>query len=331
MKMIGDTKLYQWEDIGEEFRGADIFLGNGFSINVYPALNYSSLFNKLLSYLTVDERSVLNNFNSTNFEDIQGKLLSALRVNSSFGYQTPKIESTIKVLKRGLLLAVKDLHPASSDLDPVQVFRLSQRLDWFQDIFTTNYDILLYHISLITLDRFKTSRCVPRCQDFFRLTQGRLEFFVASLVHYRNIYYLHGALFIYKEKDVTVKMRRGGITKDLLNLVGAKVLHGDVPLFVSEGSSSLKRETIKNSEYLRFCGNAFRTAQKPLVIHGFSFSDCDDHLIADLNNCKRNLAIGLYLNGLGENQVSQKIKAILYKLFKYSSTEIKFYDSKSLF
>jgi len=37
---IADAKIYHWSEIQDTFKGADIFLGNGFSININPALNY---------------------------------------------------------------------------------------------------------------------------------------------------------------------------------------------------------------------------------------------------------------------------------------------------
>src|SRR5688572_6644719 len=111
MRTVSDIKIYDWSEIGNIFQGADIFLGNGFSININPAMNYHSLFDKFLTYLDTCEQTIFKKFNTTNFEGIQNKLSGALEVNSIFGIDNCKIESGLKMLKAGLLNAIKDLHP----------------------------------------------------------------------------------------------------------------------------------------------------------------------------------------------------------------------------
>src|SRR5690349_6135464 len=118
MKTIGDTKVYHWNEIQDSFKGADIFLGNGFSININSSLNYKSLFEKFLSYLNERERTIFQKFNSTNFEGIQGFLANALDVNKIFNYETSEVEDALKLLKSGLLKAIKDLHPEFTKIDP---------------------------------------------------------------------------------------------------------------------------------------------------------------------------------------------------------------------
>src|SRR5882672_3662853 len=165
MRLIGDYKIYHWSEIQDSFCGADIFLGNGFSININSALNYRSLFDRFLIYLDSENQVIFKKFNSTNFEGIQGKMADALEVNRAFDEDTRRIESAIKKLKFGLLGAIKDLHPQFSKIDPNIIFQLSQKLDWFGDIFTTNYDVFLYHIVLTTLDRAKRNNSVKKYQD----------------------------------------------------------------------------------------------------------------------------------------------------------------------
>lgn len=331
MRTIGDTKVYHWDEIKDTFKGADIFLGNGFSININSVLNYRSLFNKFLSYLGPCDQSVFKSFNSTNFEGIQDKLVDAIEINSMFGMECSKIEATLRQLKFGLLNAIKDLHPNYSSIDPQLIYNLSQKLDWFEDIFTTNYDIFLYHIILATSDRFKRGSEIKRYQDFFRRDDSSLRFAVQGLAGYKNIYYLHGALFLYKELGQDYKIQRGSKADELLDLVRLKIHIGNLPVFVSEGKSKSKEETISHNKYLSFCRSAFQSHRRHLVIHGFSFSDSDYHLIDDLNKLKRKLAIGLHLNGFHDREIVKKTREIEKKLFRYRLNEIRYFDSRSLF
>ncbi len=331
MRTIADIKIYHWSEIQDTFKGADIFLGNGFSININPALNYRSLFEKFLTYLRPEDQSIFKKFNSTNFEGIQNKLCDALEVNTIFGHKSEEIERTMQQLKTGLLSSVKDLHPNYSLVDPRTIFNLSQSLDWFEDIYTTNYDIFLYHVILTTMDRHRRDGTIKRFQDFFRVDGANLRFSELATDGFRNIYYLHGALFLYKEEEMTIKIRRASKTEELLDLIRLRIHLGNLPIFVSEGRASLKEETISRNKYLSFCRNAFRDSEERLVIYGFSFSDSDNHLISDLNWNRRKLAIGLHLSGLNDGKILQRVRHIEKKLYKYTSREIRYFDSKTLF
>lgn len=331
MRSIADTKIYNWTEIQDTFKGADIFLGNGFSININPALNYRSLFEKFLTYLGRQEQCIFKKFNSTNFEGIQNKLSDALEVNTIFGNKNEEIERALQQLKTGLLSSIKDLHPNYSLIDPRTIINLSQGLDWFENIYTTNYDTFLYHVILTTMDRYRRDKTIRRFQDFFRVDGINLRFTDEGIKGFRNIYYLHGALFLYKDQEMTVKIRRGSKAEELLDLIRLRIHLGNLPIFVSEGRASLKEKTISRNKYLSFCRSAFRDSKDRLVIYGFSFSDSDNHLISDLNWNRGKLAIGLHLSGLNDGKILQKVRHIEKKLYKYSPREIRYFDSKSLF
>jgi hypothetical protein len=116
-----------------------------------------------------------------------------------------------------------------------------------------------------------------------------------------------------------------------LELIRLHIHLGNVPVFVSEGKAKLKEDTISKSIYLSFCRSAFKAGRNFSVIYGFSFSEYDEHLINDLNENKRKLAIGLHLSGSNDEQIQRKRKGIEKQLYKYSSGEIKYFDSKTLF
>jgi hypothetical protein len=50
-----DSEIKQWDEIKEDFQGADILLGNGFSINLSPSFNCTSLFETFLLSLITDK------------------------------------------------------------------------------------------------------------------------------------------------------------------------------------------------------------------------------------------------------------------------------------
>jgi len=158
-----------------------------------------------------------------------------------------------------------------------------------------------------------------------------LQFTNEHLIGYKNLYYMHGALFLRKEGEQIIKIRRGMCGEELLELIRLQMHIGYLPVFVSEGKSFLKAETISRNKYLAFCRKVFRASRNSIVVHGFSFSNSDNHLISDLNENKRRIAIGLHLAGSKDVQIQRQIKGIEEKLYRYRAKEIRYFDSKSLF
>jgi len=62
-----------------------------------------------------------------------------------------------------------------------------------------------------------------------------------------HVYYLHGALFLFKIPPDVLKLRRGDEPKELVVMIGDVITRGIMPLFVSEGKYKEKLETIKRS------------------------------------------------------------------------------------
>ncbi len=88
MSLFGTTRKLQiepWENVKERFRGADLLLGNGFSINISSTFSYQSLFNEFLKTCYPREKEIFAKFNTTNFEDIMKSLGDAATVNNRSG------------------------------------------------------------------------------------------------------------------------------------------------------------------------------------------------------------------------------------------------------
>ncbi|RJQ86648.1 DUF4917 family protein [Amycolatopsis panacis] len=67
------------------------------------------------------------------------------------------------------------------------------------------------------------------------------------------------------------------------------------PLFVSEGSSKAKLQTIGRSPYLTFCLDSLRRDEGNTVIFGHSLSDEDKHIVDALKNgVSREFAVSIY-------------------------------------
>src|SRR4051794_32995379 len=101
-KLQTDLEIKSWSDCQHTFKGADLLLGNGFSMNLSSQFCYASLFKEFLKECTSHEAGIFEAFETSNFEAIQKELQSAVSVNKLFGISVDRIEQTIDKLRQGL-------------------------------------------------------------------------------------------------------------------------------------------------------------------------------------------------------------------------------------
>ena len=324
--------ILQWQDIQADFTGSDLYLGNGFSIKISNMLNYGRLFDRFLDHRTAADRQIFESFGTTNFEFILERLTNAIAVNNIFNQPIQQITDSVTVLRNGLVEAINENHPRFHDLNDATFQNLSVALDQFHDIYTTNYDTFLYRIILKTLDRHGADHNVVYYQDYFRRRQGVLTFLdTENDPNAKNIYFLHGALFIFQTLEGHSKIRRGGQNTELIDLISARINAQEFPLFVSEGTSQDKANKINRSAYLSFCRTNFRHARRRMVIYGSSLSPQDAHFISDLNSYKRDLAVSIRCEGKTVAQLQAERTTLLAKFNHLIDERVEVFDSDGLF
>jgi hypothetical protein len=169
---LKDLSIFQWADIRDRYKEADLFLGNGFSIKISDRLNYRSLFESFINNLQAGQRPSFGAFGTTNFELILEKINNAISVNAIFNIQNGVLIPSIELLRNGLIQAISQNHPRHAELEEKVFTRLSIELDGFGDIFTTNYDTFLYRIIMQTRDRYRAAEKIRCYQDYFWLSTG---------------------------------------------------------------------------------------------------------------------------------------------------------------
>lgn len=311
-KQLKELGIENWQSLAKDFSAADLLLGNGFSINLHGHFNYVSLFQEFLKKRTPRESKKFQSFGTHNFELIQETLLSAKRVNRIFriAQNDPKIDDAIKLLKNGLVESIQNKHPSSKTIDMNQLRKLSVQLNNFGDIFTLNYDLFLYHIIMQARDESKRKKSPNPYSDFFwgDGDDEFIQFMDYDEYHPKHIYYLHGALFLFKIPPDTFKLRRGDKPKELVEMIGDVITNGKIPLFVSEGKYKEKLKAIERSNYLSFCYKKLKKSNNKLVIFGSSLY-FDKHIIKAINykNNKRGLAIAIHIGKKSENELEAEI------------------------
>lgn len=270
---LRNLEVYSWQAIGERFIGSDLLLGNGFSMNLVGGFSYNSLFQEFVDCCEGDDRDRWERFGSTNFELIMQRLTNALRINEIFGIDCAEMNDALTAVRRGLVGAIQRIHPRYDDIGRENLQRIAHELVPFDDIYTLNYDLLLYHIIMLLRDMSDESDSVRPYNDYFwgHRNDAFLEFRdYQNYAKYKHVYYLHGALFLFKAGYLDLKVRRAGNTSELVDLISEIIEGGAIPLFVSEGTAEDKLLAISGSNYLRFALSSLQESVKSLVIFGTS-------------------------------------------------------------
>lgn len=331
---LNELGILDWSSIAKDFIGADLLLGNGFSRSITDdRFRYDSLFDKFLSICNSKDRRIFKSFGTSNFELILEELSNATRVNGIFNIEATKIEGATQRLKDGLIETIRVIHPPASETDKEILERIANQLNRFNDIFTLNYDLFLYWIIQIFRDKKRKSEDVKQYCDYFyddNYSEQFTRFVGQKLPEYdRYVYYLHGALFLFKEPPDDLKLRKAGSFKELVKLIGEAIQEGRKPLFVSEGKGKDKEVSISRSTYLNFALDALKGSTESLVIFGTSLS-VDQHIIEAINYNRndRHLAISIHVNKRSSEEVESEVHRIKSKFPRH---EIEFYNSDTLF
>lgn len=324
--------IAEWGDYGDTFEGSDIFIGNGFSINLFKDLSYTSLFNTFSQGCDPKVVKLFKTFSTTNFEYIMEALNNTQHVGTILGLDYSSIIPLVNELKEGLIKTISDTHPAYKDVSP-SIFRsLSVDFIPFKDVYTTNYDVFLYKIILATNELIERRLIVAsEFQDEFYVDLGKHKLGIGDdFANCRKIYYLHGALFLYHEHGITYKFRKAGEDDEYIRMLRKEISNGNIPLFVAEGTSVDKLRAINNNYYLRSCAQALKAQNKGnMVVYGSSFQASDNHIVGYINQAKpENLVVSVYV----KDKTEETLKAEMSRIRDlFGSINVSFYDSSTLF
>lgn len=323
--------ISQWSQYGDTFEGSDIFIGNGFSVNLHQQLSYASLFNKFSKECGPEVIRLFKTFGTTNFEYVIEALNNTQHVGTILGLDYSAITPIVESLKQGLIKTISDTHPGYKDVHPTIFRSLAVELKPFKDIFTTNYDVFLYKIILASNELLERGLLdVELFQDRFHVDLSTHKVgYGDNFLDCRKIYYLHGALFLYQDFNGTYKFRKAGEADEYIRLLRMEIANGNVPLFVAEGTASDKLNAINNNYYLRSCAEYLKFRNETnLVVYGSSFQPSDKHIVGWINLSKPGyLVTSIYT----ANRNEEELKIEMSRISNLFTSEVLFYDSTSLF
>lgn len=294
----------------------NVLLGNGFSINISNNFNYRTLFEHAVNDDLIDQptQELFDHFKTKNFEEILRYLLVTKEVNSILSLNDSDHILSLKYdeIRDKLYEVLNLIHPG---FQTIQTQELSEQLLNFKNIFTTNYDLILYWSIQERRGDFK---------DFFWSNGNSFNSNnVQTYESCNKLYFMHGAVHL--REDIF------GITKKLINNFNGNILSSDhlgnleFPLIVTEGDCNRKLEHIYRNSYLKFCYESLIETTNNLLVLGHSLNkEYDGHILKAIAKSNlQTIAIGIYKGDKSNNQIIQ-IKSELSELL--NTKNVRFFD-----
>jgi hypothetical protein len=274
-----------------------LLLGNGFSIACDPVFRYESLYDVAVATgLTRQAQAAFARLGTNNFEGVLRLLEDAHWLNGQYGIDHPQISTILRdveVVKAALVHAVTTSHLDHSGCVPEEKKAAARSfLGTYYNIFTTNYDLLLYWTVL--------SGRRPSHGDGFRADEDDPEapyvVFSERLGGARGIFFLHGALHLSVRSGQLRKHCWNRTQQRLTDAIRASLARSEYPLIVAEGTPEKKLDQIERSGYLWYALDKLHRIETPLVVFGHSLGASDQHIVDALISADKLplIYIGLY-------------------------------------
>lgn len=267
---IEETEIKKTE---EKEKKRNLLLGNGFSISQTKGkFSYGNLLQQANFDSADPVKKIFEIFNTVDFEQVIEALEHAAVIEDAYADNEKKqvFEKDAEKVREALIQAIKAVHPSIQFEIPSQELKAcGDFLSVFQNVFTLNYDLLMYWVNLNYPNNKHT--------DGFGLSEEINGFRNFSEEAYCSIFYLHGGLHLFQSEDGGTKKKistGNTILSDIERVIRKKKL----PLFVAEGTSKKKLSKINSNPYLKHGLDILKKQSAPIFIFGHSADPNDKHI-----------------------------------------------------
>lgn len=313
-----------------------LLLGNGFSIACRPNIfAYGKLFEQAdFTKVSPTAKYAFTALATQDFERVIKALRDASAIALAYGNTTLAatwLEDADK-LRELLVETIAASHPAwPGELTDDEYRSCKAFLASFTDVYTLNYDLLLYWVQMHVEEGEE-----PSSDDGFRTSQ---EDFASSYVvwepgqsHEQNMWFLHGALHVFDSGVEIQKYTWKNTGVRLIDQIRDALNRGLFPLFVSEGTSDEKYERIRHNDYLAKAYRSFSEIQGALFVFGHSLADNDAHYLRRIARGKiSHVYVGLYGNANTDanKQITRKAQELALGRPVKRPLKVSFFDASS--
>jgi hypothetical protein len=245
-----------------------VLLGNGFSIEHF---SYKNLLDKSGLADGSPQRDLFKALDTYDFEHVIRSLEDAALVENSYRDKT-KHDLFLKdaqLIREALVKSIHATHPKNRNEISTKIAPALKFLKNFGQIFTFNYDLLLYWVLLENTDEFRDGFGLGEEKD------GFLGPFKPDA--YCNVYNLHGGLHLFLDEAREVHKRiASGDT--IITAITESIIKRKLPIYVAEGSSLKKLGKINSIPYLKHSFDIFSRSKGIIFIYGHSADPNDAHI-----------------------------------------------------
>lgn len=344
-------KLATYEDVKkylkEKEREIHLLLGNGFSMAYDPDIfSYNALSNFIDKTDDAFLKKLFSIINTKNFELVMQELDNFYELAVAFSNDQKlidRIKTSSETLKRSLIEAVEQLHPEHVFTIPEEKsLKCFEFLNYYLsnngNIFSTNYDLLLYWITM----RNKTEKAIDGFgRDVIKPADesptGEAELSELRWGNHKeeqSIFYLHGALQLFDTGTEVIKEQYDSVHY-LIEKIRERMHRKEYPIFVTAGNEREKLIHIAHNKYLSYCYDKFTNITGSLISFGFNFGDSDKHIIDGINKATYfdtkqksklfSIYIGVYSDE-GFNRIKEKEKLFKCKVNYFNARTCGIWD-----
>lgn len=321
--------IHDWLSIAPQFRGGSLILGNGASIAVDRRFSYPSLieYARDNQLLTEDVHQLFSFFDTADFELVLRLVWQASNVNRSLHIFDERTHQAYLRVRDCLIESVRNIHPEYQEILP-HLPSIYDFLKDFRTVISLSYDLIVYWTIMYgqsIVDHHSLKDCFINgdfCNNWKILRQPIYRARSTTLV-----FYPHGSLVLCRDKvESEFKIYGNG-----LNLLHAILRKWEtelvVPLFVSEGSSQQKINSIQSSNYLNIVYREVLTnLEDSLVIYGWGLGEQDSYILKQIALAGiRKVAISVYGN---DQAYCNRVSELIYRTLG-QRTEVIFFHSNS--
>ena len=275
-------------------------LGNGFSIACRPKIfAYGRLYEQAdFSKISPTAKFAFEALGTQDFERVIKALRDSARILEAYGGPAELIAQfwqDADGLRELLVQTIAASHPSwPGQIEEHEYAACRQFLNYFDTIYTFNYDLLLYWAKMHTAEGER-----PDSDDGFRTSED--DFDAAYVVwepgqsHGQNMWFLHGALHVFDSGTEIQKYTWSKTGVRLIDQIRDALSRNLFPIFVAEGTSTEKYERIRHNDYLAKAYRSFESIQGALFLYGHSLAENDDHYLKCIRKGKiSHLYVALY-------------------------------------
>lgn len=321
-----------------QFRKRHVLLGNGFSIACRPNIFvYGKLFDRAdFSKLSPGAKKAFDALETQDFERVIKVLRDASKILSAYPKSDKSLISSLKKdadgLREVLVSAIASSHPDGPfDLEEDEYKACRKFISIFDNIYTLNYDLLLYWAQMHTEEGQR-----PQADDGFRQPEDEFNTDYVTWEphqsHGQSTWYLHGALHVFDTGTEIQKYTWSRTGIRLIDQIRDALKRDYFPLFVAEGSSKEKLEKIRHSDYLSKAYRSFSEITGALFVLGHSLAPNDEHFLKRIEQGKiQHLFVGIHGDPDSESnkEIISRANAMPGKRKNRRTLDISFFDSGS--